>query len=995
MSLSSICIHHRSSTTCTLDIIAVHGLSDDAIETWSHAGSGAHWLRDFLPRKVDDVRILLFTYDATAAFSQSITGIVVQARRLLRSMTEWRSEGNEKERSIIFVAHSLGGIVVKQALIQAQYEPRYSSIRDASIGVLFFGTPHQENDKMTYGSVLANVARKLSYRPLPTLINALENNSDELQQLNTHFKVQSLRYHIVSFYEQRPIHLDLVVEKQSVLLDVEHEDAIPVYADHRQMCKFEKDDDDTFQTVWKKIEQIRKQSRPTSSTKSISHNQHFRVPHHLDPLFTGRERIGRRLDTAFGPSRSERLVQRRFVLYGVGGAGKTQTCLRYIQAHRNRYWGIFWIDATCRESIRQSLIRIGTMIGFGKTVNSVRQGLVKVPYSWLLVFDNADDPTVPLAEYFPDGEQGDIIILSQNKDCQKYHTVGCEELGKMAEEDAKLLLCKTAYGKDDLPGTQADMARRLISVLGHLALALAQAGAYIRETSCTMEEYLQIYYRRQIELKTSFPEHSDTDFRHAVYTTCQMSIDKISLMLGDASTNALKMIRLMCFYHHDCFPLEAFFQAWKSTVESPEEAVWLPWPKMMTNSRDFRHSFQATMILLSSFSLLKRGTNNSLSFHSSIHEWCRKTIEEDERYICCQRAIILLGRSVPWAFTTADYKLRGQMVPHVLVCVRHWNEMHGCVEQGTLEDWAALALVLSENGTRNNSLESNTDVVRLRKYKLGADHPDTLVSMCNLAAQYSEAGRQVDALNLGDEILRLMKHKLGASHPDTIAWTNNLSNRYSEAGRQEHAMELGAKVFRLRERKLGMENPDTLVAMSNLAVRYSEAGRREDALKLGEEVVGLMKDRLGADHHDTLSSMSNLAVRYSEAGRQEDALKLGEEVVGLMKDRLGADNHNTLSAMSNLAVRYSEAGRQEDALKLGEEVMQLMKCKLGVEHPDTLTSMSNLVFRYHQASRHGDALQLGEEVLRLSKLRLGADHPDTLTFSKNVTYLRGFRSEQT
>jgi len=97
-----------------------------------------------------------------------------------------------------------------QALIQAQYEPRYSSIRDASIGVLFFGTPHQENDKMTYGSVLANVARKLSYRPLPTLINALENNSDELQQLNTHFKVQSLRYHIVSFYEQRPIHLDLV-----------------------------------------------------------------------------------------------------------------------------------------------------------------------------------------------------------------------------------------------------------------------------------------------------------------------------------------------------------------------------------------------------------------------------------------------------------------------------------------------------------------------------------------------------------------------------------------------------------------------------------------------------------------------------------------------------------------------------------------------------------------------------------------------------------------
>ena len=82
----------------------------------------------------------------------------------------------EKERPIISIAHSLGGIVVKQvkrvtkkeahvatnnytqALLQTQLELRYKSIQNITLGILFFGTPHRGSDKAMYGKVLATVA---------------------------------------------------------------------------------------------------------------------------------------------------------------------------------------------------------------------------------------------------------------------------------------------------------------------------------------------------------------------------------------------------------------------------------------------------------------------------------------------------------------------------------------------------------------------------------------------------------------------------------------------------------------------------------------------------------------------------------------------------------------------------------------------------------------------------------------------------------------------
>ncbi|KAH9203559.1 Alpha/Beta hydrolase protein, partial [Leptodontidium sp. 2 PMI_412] len=242
-------------------IVAVHGLGGDAVNTWTHPKSKAFWLKDFLPLQIPDERIMTFGYNANAAFGQSTAELIDHAKSLLTSLVVKREEREEVQRPLIFIAHSLGGIVVKQALLQARLEPRCQAIKEATLGLIFLGTPHRGSDKATYGKVLANVAQFMSHRPQPRLLTALQTNSDVLLRLTSDFRFQLSDYQVYSFFELRPMKGSRIVEKHSALLETNHEEQIPVDADHSTMCKFETEADDTFEKVYKRVKRMKNTPR--------------------------------------------------------------------------------------------------------------------------------------------------------------------------------------------------------------------------------------------------------------------------------------------------------------------------------------------------------------------------------------------------------------------------------------------------------------------------------------------------------------------------------------------------------------------------------------------------------------------------------------------------------------------------------------------------------------------------------------------------------------
>jgi len=77
-----------------------------------------NWLKDFLPFQLRDAgittRVLSYGYDSDTAFTKAVTDIDDVAGMLLDRLVGERQSAEEKSRAIIFVAHSLGGIVVKK-----------------------------------------------------------------------------------------------------------------------------------------------------------------------------------------------------------------------------------------------------------------------------------------------------------------------------------------------------------------------------------------------------------------------------------------------------------------------------------------------------------------------------------------------------------------------------------------------------------------------------------------------------------------------------------------------------------------------------------------------------------------------------------------------------------------------------------------------------------------------------------------------------------------
>ena len=51
-------------TEATVDIVSVHGLTENALNTWFHKGTHVHWPRHLLSQDISDARILSFGYDA-------------------------------------------------------------------------------------------------------------------------------------------------------------------------------------------------------------------------------------------------------------------------------------------------------------------------------------------------------------------------------------------------------------------------------------------------------------------------------------------------------------------------------------------------------------------------------------------------------------------------------------------------------------------------------------------------------------------------------------------------------------------------------------------------------------------------------------------------------------------------------------------------------------------------------------------------------------------
>jgi len=190
-------------------IIAVHGLNprskkdaDHAWDTWRKPDGprGRLWLRDDLPQYVSESRIFLYEYNSTAVYGADRSTFIDKANEFLEAVRTKRKDA--EDRSLLLLGHSLGGLLIKQALINAHNNPKYAHIKNATRGLAFFGTPHNGGSKalVKIGGVAAEIAIKLDFQKGDDVLETLKEGSIFTDIMHEHWKHQLFKYDIVSFW---------------------------------------------------------------------------------------------------------------------------------------------------------------------------------------------------------------------------------------------------------------------------------------------------------------------------------------------------------------------------------------------------------------------------------------------------------------------------------------------------------------------------------------------------------------------------------------------------------------------------------------------------------------------------------------------------------------------------------------------------------------------------------------------------------------------------
>ena len=240
-----------------VDVVFVHGLNGHPYDTWTSEKSKIFWPGDLLPHRVEEekARILVYGYDAdVTSFTDGVSKDKIHnhAEGLVAELCANRRMQKATERPIVFVAHSLGGLVVKRALIyssgiQNNKTEHLRSIFVSTYGILFLGTPHKGSDLAEWGSRLEWICGAILPKKLidtqPGLVNALRSNSETLQNIDRDFIQLTSRFHIFFFHEGKPTDLKgtlrYVVNEESASPNIQDVEHACIQQDHSHMCRFE------------------------------------------------------------------------------------------------------------------------------------------------------------------------------------------------------------------------------------------------------------------------------------------------------------------------------------------------------------------------------------------------------------------------------------------------------------------------------------------------------------------------------------------------------------------------------------------------------------------------------------------------------------------------------------------------------------------------------------------------------------------------------------
>ena len=399
-----------------------------------------------------------------------------------------------------------------------------------------------------------------------------------------------------------------------------------------------------------------------------------------------------------------RTRRRILVVYGLGGAGKSQLVLNYVREHRQNYAGVFWIEAGSKETLARDYAQIYGLL-YGRTA-STGQDLVKLEDAvpavkrwlqsrqdglWLVVLDSADavdnekDASyIDLRYFVPDGPKLHVVVTTRSSTAQGITPLDSVQVGELEPSEAVELFRRTAK-MTALDIETTEETGRIVKELGYLALAIILAGSYVSMTprlKSDVKRYLPEYERRRKELLQRRPKWHVHQYGESVLSTWETSFEAITKQ----DPTAARLLSLLAFVNFEDITIDLFSRDLPcNDFENEASHSQMEWWSFLFETSEWTGSdLESCFETLQNYSLLQwKEDQGSYAVHKLVYAWSYDRLEADIQKQLSRLSLDLIAKATKQEQIGPSRQVR--IVPHLMASFGSYSQLHRTAKEISLD----------------------------------------------------------------------------------------------------------------------------------------------------------------------------------------------------------------------------------------------------------------------------------------------------------------------
>ncbi|CZR51489.1 uncharacterized protein PAC_01365 [Phialocephala subalpina] len=741
-----------------------------------------------------------------------------------------------------------------------------------------------------------------------------------------------------------------------------------------------------------------------------------------DPHFQGRLDILGKIDQTFQcepgtPVEAPETVV-TFTLCGLGGVGKTAVAKSYMFSRKECFQAVFWLQADQGSKLDDSFKKIATQLGLEVSDDAVvnkervhtwlsrpnvsreihesqKVGPERKKASWLIVFDNAEDPAL-LKDYFPPNGQGYVLITRRNPLPNPTYPRLLQNpvtLESLHSSEAVTLFRELVDSDYDLPTSPVNV---IVQKLHSFPLSIVHMAGIINYRKLPLDQFLKDYDKidQRVELHSTYdgmktiPEHG-----YSKTLSTMWSLESLSISCS-------RLLCAMALLDPDCIQEDIF-------LKKPQEFHFVGFP----TTPDEYTSALDQLIQMAIVSRLS-GPHRQLAIHHIV----RELVQEDMTQIgpgkprlssAFVAVTIMLYSMWPFALLQKDgaYQKYGQtnrwepckaLLPHIESLKQIFDSYRQLKDGRPLATMNLGWLVIEaaqyqhEIGNFNKSKEFIEAAFEIQGLCTGNETQlrELLSAIHNVWGTLAAATNDDTAVYHQEKCLDIEKQLFR----DSQRPTSRLAIAYSDLGRAkiangrfEGVKNLFEKSKEIRQKlpnfdELQLYNPSRGIAMVHYYYGLQQGNNQQEFIKARDcllHALAVREAKWGENDTEggrTGSLLYELGNVYNAIGMFLESMKYYLRAYKQWSSTLGDSHRNTATACYKVACHYFDQGDIVEALNYLDKAKTVFG-EGSLQRPELARTLFKMSQCYEEQHMTADAQSTLNDAWRFREQFLGGDDP--------------------